>query len=183
MLILFTMAEEYGVDLKEFEKLYNKYKNLMFFVAIDILKDRGLAEDAVQMAFINIIKSFNKINLENCNETKKYFVVVVRRGSINLYNLRKKKGTVDIEEEYYNNIGDSKGEFAYDDIENEVQDALLLLPSKYADIMYLKYIIGYSNSEIAKQLNLKEGTVRQRVNRGKSKLKDILEEKGVDING
>ena len=54
---------------KNFEELYNKYKNLMLNRAYDIIKDSGLAEDAVHNAFLNILntgyESFPKINIKN----------------------------------------------------------------------------------------------------------------------
>ncbi len=39
---------------RKLEGLYNKYKNLMFYVANNILKDEFLAEDVVHKSFIKI---------------------------------------------------------------------------------------------------------------------------------
>lgn len=182
MFILMAIAEESGIDKKKFEELYNKYKNLMFYVSFNILKNKGDAEDAVQQAFINIIENFHKIDLENCNKTRNTFVLISKRTSINLYNSRKRKGTVDLEDDHYNNLKDESSEVAYNNIENEVEEAILALPDTYSDIIYFKYVLGYSNLEIAKLINITEGNVRQRINRGKEKLKEILIKRGVEIN-
>ncbi len=47
----------------------------------------------------------------------------------------------------------------------------------------MKYGFGYSNKEIADILKMREGTVRQRIARGKTLLQDILEEMEVHIGG
>ena len=49
-----------------FRQLYEKYRNLMFYVAKGILKDDYLTEDAVHEAFIRIAKNFSKIGEISC---------------------------------------------------------------------------------------------------------------------
>ena len=48
------------------------------------------------------------------------------------------------------------------------------LPEKYRDIFLLKYSADMDNSEIAKVCGIKEGTVRQRLARGKALIEDEL---------
>lgn len=181
MFVLMAIAEEAGIDIKKFEELYNKYKNLMYYVSFDILKDRMLAEDAVQQAFIKIIEIFNKIDLENCNKTRNLFVLISKNISINMYNSRKSKGTVDLEDSHFDNLEDNTGELDYLNVENEVVNAIQILPDTYSDVIYLKFVEGYSNGEISKLLDISEGNIRQRIKRGKEKLKEILLQKGVEL--
>ena len=49
---------------REMEELYRQYRAPMFRVAMSILRDEGLAEDAVQQAFLKIFQNFEKIRLE-----------------------------------------------------------------------------------------------------------------------
>ncbi|MDL2311075.1 sigma-70 region 4 domain-containing protein, partial [Peptostreptococcaceae bacterium OttesenSCG-928-C18] len=65
--------------------------------------------------------------------------------------------------------------------EDMVEEAINSLPERVSDIMYLKYVYGYSNKEISKLLNIKEGTVRQNIARGKERLRKILNENGVEV--
>ena len=46
----------------DFEKLYRKYYRLVYAVALDILKDSSLAEDAAAESFLKIARSFKKIS-------------------------------------------------------------------------------------------------------------------------
>lgn len=47
-------------DKDTFYIIYEKYKYLMFSIAMDILKDQYSAEDAVQEAFMKILKHYEK---------------------------------------------------------------------------------------------------------------------------
>ena len=54
--------------------------------------------------------------------------------------------------------------------------AVLSLPPKYRDTVYLHYYEGYSAVEIAKILQKNEATVRSNLHRGRVMLKEILKE-------
>ena len=58
--------------------------------------------------------------------------------------------------------------------------ALKSLPGKYSVLLTLKYINGYTISEMAKILRLPQGTVASRLNRAKMLLrKELGEEEGL----
>ncbi len=52
--------------------------------------------------------------------------------------------------------------------------ALLNLPLKYRDIMYLFYFEDYKINELSKLLKVKEPTIKTRLKRGRELLKDTL---------
>ena len=54
-------------------------------------------------------------------------------------------------------------------------DILKNLPVKYRDVFLLKYSNHMSNAEISKILNISEGTIRQRIARGKLIIKEEIE--------
>lgn len=58
--------------------------------------------------------------------------------------------------------------------QSEVLEAVLSLPSKYKDVIYLHYYEGYSASEIAGLVKSKENTVYSLLLRGRSILKKKL---------
>ncbi|EOR25226.1 DNA-directed RNA polymerase sigma-24 subunit, partial [Niallia nealsonii AAU1] len=61
-----------------------------------------------------------------------------------------------------------------------VSEALFALPIKYKEVMYLYYYEELKIIEIQKLLNLKVGTIKTRLRRGRKLLKDTLE-KGGDL--
>lgn len=62
----------------------------------------------------------------------------------------------------------------------EVMEAVLSLPDKYKDPLYLHYYEGYSAAEIGKILGKKENTVYSLLSRGRNLLKEKLGGEGID---
>ena len=61
----------------------------------------------------------------------------------------------------------------------EVLEAVLSLPNKYKDAVYLHYYEGYSTAEIGKILGKKENTVYSLLSRGRKILKEKLGGEGI----
>ncbi|WP_343097458.1 RNA polymerase sigma factor, partial [Clostridioides difficile] len=101
MLIYLAMLE-LEEDKIKFEKIYEKYRQIMFYVANKILKDDHLSEDAVHNAFLRIIKNIDKIDEVDSPRTKAFIVIIVERIAIDFYRKRKREKVSDIEEEYKN---------------------------------------------------------------------------------
>ena len=62
----------------------------------------------------------------------------------------------------------------------EVLEAVLSLPGKYKDVIYLHYFEGYSAAEIGTILSKKENTVYSLLSRGRAMLKKKLGGEGID---
>lgn len=58
--------------------------------------------------------------------------------------------------------------------EYELYSAVLSLPEKYRQIIYLYYYEGFSSDEIGEILNRNASTVRSQLRRGREKLKELL---------
>ena len=56
----------------------------------------------------------------------------------------------------------------------EVLEAVLSLPAKYREVIYLHYYEGYSGVEIAEMLNKNVNTIYTTLDRAKKKLKELL---------
>ena len=56
----------------------------------------------------------------------------------------------------------------------EVLEAVLSLPGKYKDVIYLHYYVGYTEAEIGKILGKKENTVYSLLSRGRRILREKL---------
>ena len=55
-------------------------------------------------------------------------------------------------------------------------DMLTKINPAYSDILTLRYYYDYTNSEIAKVINITEGNVRVRLHRARKSIKKIIEE-------
>lgn len=156
------------------EELYVKYRQLMFYVANEILDDTQLAEDAVQEAFIRIAKNMHKIDIANDLKTKAFVVTIVHNVALTM--LKKENHYYDFSE--YQDLIVDKQEVEKDVLDRlEVKSyisAIRKLPEKYRDILYLHCVQEYTISEISKLLQLSQEVVKKRIQRGRKKiLKDI----------
>ncbi len=69
---------------------------------------------------------------------------------------------------------DSIGELPYEDEHREVLEAVLALPAKYRDVVYLFYYEQYTAAEIAAMLHRNENTIYTQLKRAKALLKEKL---------
>ena len=75
---MFFILSDNNYKNTKLERLYMKYKNVMFYVANNILHDKFLAEDAVHQTFIKIYDLLYKINENDCRKTRNFLVIVCR---------------------------------------------------------------------------------------------------------
>ncbi|MEH7245407.1 sigma-70 family RNA polymerase sigma factor [Neobacillus niacini] len=61
--------------------------------------------------------------------------------------------------------------------EKQLLNQVLSLPIKYREVIILFYFVEFSVNEIADSLSINQNTVRTRLNRGRRKLKNIIESK------
>ena len=67
-------------------------------------------------------------------------------------------------------------EVGVEDDYREVYSAVLSLPGKYRAVIHLHYFEGLSVAEMARMLQVPEGTVKSQLSRGRALLRDMLEE-------
>lgn len=178
MLPLYLMSIEFDEpsDKEKFIYLYEKYKDLMYHVAYDILNDSHLAEDAVQDAFLSVTKCLQKIHNLNCNKTRNYLIIIVRNASYRIYNSQKHFIPIDEEDEDELLSVDglelirSKEEF------DRIFEKIKSMKTNYSDVILLKYYYGFDDKDIAMSLNISSENVRVRLHRAKNKLKKLLME-------
>ena len=160
------------------EKCYGLYEQKMFRVALSVLHDETLAEDAVQEAFLQRIRhkvSFAKADSDDC---KRYIITVIRNASINIYNKRKNESQVVSFTENLEAVCGSEA-IAPDEIteaENDYEPLMKTLPEKYYDVVYCLVVKDYSISETARRLGITEANVRKRYERAKKMMRQNLGE-------
>ena len=158
----------------KFESLYLKYRKHMKYIAIKILGDEQLAEDAVHNAFLKILNHLNKFQNIDCQETRNLIVIIIRSVSIDMYRKRKKEfENTDILDKELS----VETDFSMIEVDNILKE-IDVLPDIYKDILLLKVEYGYKDREIAKLLGIKVDTVSKRLERARKQLKKQLNEGG-----
>ncbi|MGM9889868.1 MAG: RNA polymerase sigma factor [Floccifex porci] len=155
-----------------FEELYIKYKNLMFYVANQILHNSSDSEDAVHQAFVKIAENIEKIQDVNCPKTKSLVVTIVENKAIDLYRKKQRTQRVELNEEIqgipfeYNGSGG-------------LAECILKLPVRYREMILLKYYHGYSTKEAAGILGITNANASKLDQRAKSRLYDLCKKEGI----
>lgn len=160
----------------KFETLYYTYRHTMLHIAMQILKDYQLAEDAVQEAFLRLVKNFSKIGEVNCPRTRLFVVVIVRNVAITMLANYEKQAIIEIPDApipiEYSLEEDIFGKIAYEGVLSAIQE----LPFIYRDVLYFQCVEEYKLVEISKLLGIELETVKKRAQRGRKKLLEKLEE-------
>jgi len=178
MLPFFLAALETPEEKQKFAELYEANRIRMFSVAKGVLRDDGWAEDAVQQAFLRLIRYPQKIEKLSCAQARNYLVIIARNTAIDMYNHRRKISEVSFDERYEADDSCESGALAARPDYGELLEAIGRLPEIYGEALYLSYQLGLSVGEIAGSLNLSASAVKLRLMRARQKLRAILE--GVD---
>ena len=81
MLAILLAALESEADKQKFTDIYEQYHPQMEQTALRILKNQHDAEDAVQNAFMQIIRHFEKIDEIPCEKLPFWIVCIVKKQS------------------------------------------------------------------------------------------------------
>ena len=163
------------------EAIYDRYAKRVYSLAMSVLKDEGLAEDAVQEVFSNIWQKAGSYRPE-MSAPGTWIMSVAHHKIVDFYRSRRRTTdhTAQPEMETLLRLPDQKLS-----VEQEVERsfnarlvraAMLELPEEQSQPLYLSAWHGYSQSEIAKMLDIPLGTVKTRMRLGMQKLKAALEE-------
>ena len=182
-MFVFLAMLDHEEDKRKFEKVYHKYKRLMYRVILDILHNKHDAEDVLQEAFIIVTKNLKNIGEIDCHETRNYLVIISRTTCYKHLKQQKKKddNLNDPLEDFSDTLsgGVTSEEFVEqaEDIE-ALTKCILSLQKNYADVLFLKYDNNLSNKDIATVLGMSQENVRQTILRAKHALEKKLTEKG-----
>lgn len=152
-------------DSSGFEQLVEIYSDKIFKTAIYILGNYDDAVDAVQDVFLSIHKNIRKFNSKSTLSTWIYRISVNTCYSI----LRKRKNLPYYTFEGFGVYNDSLDSMI-------VREAIFKLKNEYRTLIVLRDINGFSYSDISTILNIPEGTVKSRISRARSALRDLLDD-------
>lgn len=94
MLAFFLTALETDEDRKRFVSVYEQYHAYLENAAMLILGNQKDAEDAMQNAFMQVIRHFEKLSCISCEELPFWLISIVKNESLMI--LRKRNHTIPI---------------------------------------------------------------------------------------
>lgn len=164
-------------ESKKIEKLYYKYRKLMFAEAYQILDDEALAEDAVSEAFVRIMKNIDKIDEDNSTRTRNFLIVICRNVAKDIHSKQKREnGAVQECEDY--------AALTPEDIviDNESVDRIVSIienmDPKYKDVLILRRVYKMKRKDIAQICGISVEAVAKRLQRARAEIKKNLRKEG-----
>ena len=153
-------------ELKAQKALYELYSSKLFSLSLKYSKNYAEAQDVLQDAFISIYENIHQF------KHKGSFEGWMKRITINtaLSRYRKQKVfALNNEEKLVQPENDFKD---YGISLQELLKCIQDLPNRYRMVFNLYVLDGYSHKEIAKMMDISEGTSKSNLARGRQILKD-----------
>lgn len=150
---------------QEVNRAVEKYADTIRRLCVIQLKNYHDAEDIFQIVFLKYVQS--SVRFENEEHEKAWFIRVTLNACKDFFKDFFRKHTVPLDE-----LINQSAELTADN--SEVLEAVLSLPTKYKNVVYLYYYEGYSAVEIASILKKNQNTVYTLLTRSKKLLKERL---------
>ena len=166
-------------DTNAFTLLVNRYKDLVFTLALRMLKNREEAEEVSQDTFIKTYRSLHKFKGDSKFST---WIYKVAYNSCLDQIKKNKKYLNDVEINEFTEHQVKTIDNAFDALVEEernqlIQDCLHLLPSEDGFLLTLYYFEEQSLDEIANIVGLTANNVKVKIFRSRKKLAGILKDR------
>lgn len=160
------------------ERIYKNYGDMIYGIALKILRDRSRAEDAAHETIIRIMRYSDKLTELGGVQAKNYIARIARNTCIDLRNRinRDDSATAYAEDMDIIEAENTDPEEYVISGENVriIADELRRMDKKYRDPLTLQKFNKHSIKEISEILGVSERTVNYRIERAKKILKDSL---------
>jgi RNA polymerase sigma-70 factor (ECF subfamily) len=176
-MVSFLLVIEDEFTRSKLETLYITYKNEMYALAMSILHNAHDAQDVVHTSVLKLAKHIEKIDGIGSNKTKALIVTIVRNSAIDVY--RKKRRETILEEPVGLEVV-SEEALPLEQIMSrmgklkEIREQLTALNRDYADVIALKYVYEFTDSEISELLCISSQNTRVRLHRAKAAVKKLI---------
>jgi RNA polymerase sigma-70 factor, ECF subfamily len=162
-------------------ELYDRYGRAAYGLALRILRDPALAEDAVQEAFLTLWRTAARFVPER-SKASTWILTLVHRRAVDAVRREQRRRADSLDWAAEPSV-EGVDEDAWLRLQRErVQEALRKLPDAQREALELAYYGGLSQSELAERLGQPLGTIKSRMFGGLSRLRELLGEPGTEVS-
>ena len=159
------------------EQLVARFRRRVFHISYKFTGKHDQAEDLTQEIFLKLFKSLDKFNRDADFST--WLSSVARNYCIDHYRASKREKEVVVEDLVAFDLAPSSFGNPHSTLEDQDRRSLLRrgldqLPEKLRQAVVLRDLQGMTYQEMADLLQLPEGTVKSRINRGREELMRLL---------
>lgn len=161
--------------------LYRDHRALMLATARRYFASDMEAEDAIHDVFLRLAERTDLIERVSDNHRRGYLIVAVKHACIDRLRLHKKWTEIDDEDtltSFMDQVALQKSREENFDVERTLVELIRQLPSTMRETLELRFVLGYTEREIANIQKVSMSAVSMRITRARSILREILEEEG-----
>ena len=161
-------------DDEALAELYDRFGRVAYGLALRVLRDERLAEDAVQEAFLTAWRNADRFMPER-GKASTWVLTLVHRRAVDLVRHEDRRRADPLPDTTEPTPVDSAEDDAWLRFERErVQAALQQLPDQQREALELAYYGGFTQSELAERLGQPVGTIKSRMFTGLARLRELL---------
>jgi RNA polymerase sigma factor (sigma-70 family) len=158
-------------------ELYDRFGHAAYGLALRIVRDPALAEDAVQEAFLTLWRSASRFVPERAKAST-WILTLVHRRAVDIVRREQPRRTEPIEAAPQTSPNLTEDEAWLRLQRARVQDALRRLPDQQREALELAYFGGFTQSQLAERLGEPLGTIKSRMFTGLARLRELLDDTG-----
>jgi RNA polymerase sigma factor (sigma-70 family) len=163
-------------------ELYDRFGRPAYGLALRILRDEALAEDAVQEAFLALWRTAARFVPER-GKASTWILTLVHRRAVDIVRREERRRADALDQAPEPESREAVDEEAWLRLQRErVQDALRKLPDQQREAIELAYYGGFTQSELAERLGQPLGTIKSRMFGGLARLRELLGEPGMEMS-
>jgi RNA polymerase sigma factor (sigma-70 family) len=154
-------------------EVYDRFGRVAYGLALRILRDERLAEDAVQEAFLAVWRQAPSFRAERAR-AQTWVLTIVHRRAVDLVRREERRRADPLEPAAEPSGASAAEEAGLRERRSVVQRALAELPLEQREPIELAYYAGLTQSELAERLGQPIGTIKSRMFTGLTRLRTLL---------
>lgn len=152
-------------DTAAFETLYRQMRKPVYFYALHFCGDHALAEDVMQDTFVTVWGKSSSFTPRG--DGRSWMLSISKNKALDALKKQKRLSSLD----ELGDAGCDDRRLASFENKTVLDDLLRILNAKQSDVVLLRHVVGLSLTEIARELNMKKGTVFWMYNNAIKKLR------------
>jgi len=156
-------------DPEAVRALYNRYAKAVFTVTYSALRDRSLAEEAVQATFLQAWRAAGRFDTDR--DPAPWLYAIARRAAVDVHRRERRHQS---REPFDTDMAALPETFEHTWEAWQIRLAIDEMPAKQRAVIEAIYFLGLTQEETARKLNVALGTVKSRSYRAHQRLATLL---------
>lgn len=169
-------------DLDAFNQIVERHQRAVYSTCLRMLRDPHLAEDATQDAFV---RAWNAIDSFRGGIVRPWLLRIATNRTYDMLRSKARRPAQSLDAQPFEsepewttqvNVAEHPEQYSTrGEVSAFLEDALASLPEDQRMAIVLSDVQGYGYDEIAQVMDIAVGTVKSRISRGRSRLREYLQ--------